>query len=111
MTISPPRYVLGSDEAEIARLEAQATAIAPATAMLLRAAGIAPGMRVLDLGTGLGHVALQVAELVGPDGSVLGVDQDETLLQIAEQRARAAGAGNVNFRRADVGTYEAGRTA
>lgn len=56
------RYVLGSDEAEIARLDAQAAAIAPATALPLRADGIAPEMRVLDLGTGLGHVSLQVAE-------------------------------------------------
>ncbi|MGZ6588479.1 MAG: hypothetical protein ACXVHX_29860 [Solirubrobacteraceae bacterium] len=29
-------------------------------------------MRVLDLGTGLGHVALQVAGLLDPEGSVLG---------------------------------------
>jgi hypothetical protein len=50
------RYVLGSDDAEIARLDHQAAAIAGATAAILPAAGIGPGMRVLDLGTGLGHI-------------------------------------------------------
>ena len=49
-------------------------------------------MRVLDLGTGLGHVSLQVAELVGPGGPVLGIDQDEALLEVAEQRRLMAGA-------------------
>ena len=63
-----PRYVLGSDEAEIARLDGQATAIALPTRLLLQIAGISPGMRVLDLGSGLGHVAFALAELVGSEG-------------------------------------------
>jgi SAM-dependent methyltransferase len=92
-------YVLGSDSTEIARLDQQATAIAGASDALLRAAGIGPGMRVLDLGTGLGHVAAQVAELVGPGGSVVGVDREVPLLAVAEQRRVA---DNVRFAEADV---------
>jgi SAM-dependent methyltransferase len=94
-------YVLGSDPTEIARLDQQATAIAGASDALLRAAGIGPGMRVLDLGTGLGHVAAQVAELVGPSGSVVGVDREAPLLAVAEQRRVAE---NVRFVEADVRT-------
>jgi SAM-dependent methyltransferase len=104
---SPPKYVLGSDQAELARLDAQAESIGPATAVLLRAAGIAAGMSILDLGSGLGHVALQVARLVGPGGSVLGIDQDQALLEVAEQRRLAAGADNVHFRHADVRGFQA----
>jgi ubiquinone/menaquinone biosynthesis C-methylase UbiE len=94
-------YVLGSSEAEIVRLDQQAASIAGASDALLRAAGIGPGMRVLDLGTGLGHVAAQVAELVGPSGSVLGVDREAPSLAVAERRGVAE---NVRFVEADVRT-------
>lgn len=104
---SPPAYVLGSDDAEVTRLDAQSAAIAPATALLLQAAGIGPGMRVLDLGTGLGHVALAVAELVGPGGAVVGIDQSTALLEHAERRRVAAGAGHVRFLEDDVRRYRA----
>ena len=81
-----PEYVLGSDEAEIARLQTQAASIAEPTALLLKRGGIAAGMRVLDLGTGPGDVAFQLAELVGANGSVTGVDRDPAQLAVAEQR-------------------------
>jgi SAM-dependent methyltransferase len=95
-------YVLGSEDAEIARLDGQAASIAGATDALLRAAGIGGPMRVLDLGTGLGHVAFQVADILDPEGSVLGVDRTKRLLEIAERRRAAAGAENVRFVEADV---------
>ena len=101
-----PGYVLGAAEVESARLDAQAGLIARATAVLLRESGIAPGMTVLDLGTGLGHLAFAVAELVGPAGAVVGIDQAEALLEVAEQRRRAADLGNVRFVEADVRTFE-----
>ena len=100
-------YVLGSDDAEIARLDAQAGSIAGATEALLRAAGICGLMRVLDLGTGLGHVAFQVADLLDPGGSVLGVDQAPRLLDIAERRRAAAGAENIGFLQADARAFTA----
>ncbi len=98
-------YVLGTDDVEVARLDAQASSIAGATEARLRAAGIGGPMRVLDLGTGLGHVALQVAGLLDPEGSVLGVDQAERLLEIAEQRRAAAGLENVGFLHGDARTF------
>ena len=65
MTEIHSNYALGSSDEEIACLDAQSASIVAPTRLLLRAAGIGPGMRVLDLGTGLGHVARLVAELVG----------------------------------------------
>jgi ubiquinone/menaquinone biosynthesis C-methylase UbiE len=100
-------YVLGTDDAEIARLDAQAGWIAGATEALLRAAGIGGPMRVLDLGTGLGHVAFLVADLLGPGGSVLGVDQAQRMLEIAERRRAAAGAENISFLQADARAFTA----
>jgi SAM-dependent methyltransferase len=96
------RYVLGSDPAEIARLDGQAASIEEPTRVLLRAAGLSPGQRVLDLGCGLGHVSFLAAELVGPDGSVTGLDADPAMLAVAEQRRREAGATNVRFVEGDV---------
>jgi ubiquinone/menaquinone biosynthesis C-methylase UbiE len=103
----PTAYVLGTDDAEIARLDAQAGSIAGATQALLRAAGIGGPMRVLDLGTGLGHVAFMVADLLDHGGSVLGVDQAERLLEVAERRRAAAGAENIEFLQADARAFSA----
>jgi cyclopropane fatty-acyl-phospholipid synthase-like methyltransferase len=98
-------YSLGASESELERLDAQAASIAAPTALFLRNAGIAPGMRVLDLGTGLGHVAFQVSELVGCGGAVIGIDQAAPMLAVAEQRRVAAGIENVGFVEADVHTF------
>src|SRR5262249_7068426 len=61
------------------------------------------GMRVLDLGTGLGHVAFAAAELVGPVGRVVGIDRDPKLLFAAMRRASAH--PQVRFVEADVRTW------
>src|SRR5688500_2873939 len=98
----PSSYVLGSDDPEIARLDSQAAALRSGTALLLGAAEIRPGMRVLELGTGVGHVAFQRAELVGPSGSVVAIDQAAPLLAVAESRRRESGVENVRFAEADV---------
>jgi SAM-dependent methyltransferase len=83
------KYALGSSDQEIERLDRQSASIEGATRLLLRASGIQPGMRVLDLGTGIGHVAMLVAELVGPQGRVVGIDNSAKLLDVAALRAAA----------------------
>ena len=93
-------YSLGSSDPEIARLDAQAEFLREPTRVLLASTGIAPGMRVLDLGTGLGHVAAAVADLVGPDGEVVGLDIDPRMLAVA--RARTEDLPNVRFVEGDV---------
>jgi SAM-dependent methyltransferase len=97
-------YLLGHDPAELARLEHQARMLASATRTVLQLAGIVPGMRVLDLGTGVGDVAFQVAELVGPTGSVVGIDQSDQALALAAHRATHRGLTNVSFVRDDLHT-------
>src|SRR5260370_38339926 len=53
------------------------------TKHLFAQAGIAPGMNVLDVGSGPGDVALLLAELIGPTGSIVGVDVYPTVLETA----------------------------
>ena len=67
------------------------------TQRLLVDAGIAPGMRVLDVGCGSGGVSFMLAQLVGKDGQVVGVDRDPRPLAIARERAQALGFTNVRF--------------
>jgi ubiquinone/menaquinone biosynthesis C-methylase UbiE len=98
-------YVLGSSSPEIARLDLQAAAIESDTDLLLRRAGIEAGQRVLDLGTGPGHVAFALSNIVGPGGSVVGVDQDPRMLALANARRDEAGLGNVRFAEGDARTY------
>ena len=58
--------------------------------MIFAEAGIRPGMRVLDLGCGAGDVTFVAADLVGPDGSVVGVDRSPQALARAQLRAGSA---------------------
>jgi SAM-dependent methyltransferase len=97
-------YLLGHDADELQRLEEQGRVLAPATGVILTLAGIAPGMRVLDLGTGLGDVALAVANRVGPTGSVLGIDQSRSAVDVARERTERAKIGNVEFVEGDLTT-------
>jgi SAM-dependent methyltransferase len=96
-------YALGSSDHEIERLDRQAASIEAATRLLLRAGGIQPGMRVLDLGTGIGHVAMLVAELVGPQGHVVGIDNSARLLDVAA--LRAASQPQLRFIEGDVRSW------
>src|SRR5262245_42002037 len=98
-------YVLGHHAKELARLDAQAARIEPATRLLLRASGIGPGMRVLDLGTGLGHVARLVAELVGADGSVVGLDQSAEVLGEARRRGEQVAGTRISYVQGDVASW------
>jgi ubiquinone/menaquinone biosynthesis C-methylase UbiE len=84
-------YVLGRSQDEYQRLIEQGMLLGPATERVLRAAGIGSGMRVLDVGCGVGEVARLVSELVGRQGEVVGVDVDEAAVRFAEQRLRHAG--------------------
>ena len=62
------RIRLGHTEYELERLARQARLVDPITRRFFVAAGIAEGMRVLDVGSGAGHTAMLLADIVGPSG-------------------------------------------
>jgi SAM-dependent methyltransferase len=90
-------YAPGYSEEERQRLIEQAGFFGGFTERLLVDAGIGPGMRVLDVGCGVGDVSLLVASLVRPEGAVLGVDSNPLALGHARERVSAMGLTNVDF--------------
>lgn len=87
---SAETYILGNTSEAIQRLLKQGQLFNPFTRRLLVDAGLQAGMQVLDVGCGPGDVSLIAAELVGEEGSVIGVDTNASMLNIAQARAQEA---------------------
>jgi SAM-dependent methyltransferase len=100
----PATYVLGHSQQELERLSFQASLIDPITRGFLVDAGIVAGMRVLDVGSGAGDVAILAAGLVGDEGEVVGIDRVPVALATARARAAALSLRNVSFVEGDVGS-------
>ena len=90
------RWVAGAD--------ARDRVLAP-VADVLKAAAPKSGMRVLDIGCGCGATTLMVADRVGDTGSATGIDLSGPMLDLARQRATAAGAVNASFVQGDAQTH------
>lgn len=101
-TNSNGNYALGYTNVEHERLIRQAARIAPYTERLFREAGIGPGQRVLDLGSGVGDVSMLLARIVGPSGEVVGIERDASSIARANARVAEAGLRNISFTRTDV---------
>ena len=82
--------------------------IDPVTRRFLVEAGVAPGMRVLDVGSGAGDVAMLVADMVGPTGEVVGFDRSAAALDVARDRAAGRSLGNVRFVAGVLGELDLG---
>ena len=100
-TASSAEYVLGHTDRELERLSRQARLVGPITREFFIDAGIVPGMRILDVGSGSGDVAFLAAELAGDKGSVVGVDVAPAAILAARRRAEAQSLSNVSFREGD----------
>ncbi len=95
-------YFTTYQQTEEDRLLAQGLVLDPLTRRVFAAAGLSRGMRVLDLGSGVGNVSRLAAEFVGPEGSVVGVDRDPDAVRRATRLAEDAGHRNLEFRVGDV---------
>jgi len=105
MALQQVDYVLGHTSVEQQRLIRQARVLAPLTERFLRDAGISSGMRVLDIGCGMGDVTMIAAQLVGPAGHLTSIDLDQASIETAQRRAAAFGFENTSFNRADIAAY------
>ena len=96
-------YLLGHADAEVRRLLLQARLYDPYTEQAFRLAGLRPGMQVLDVGCGPGDVSFVAARLVGPEGTVLGIDAAADIIELARARAAEDGVTSVRFEQTTVG--------
>jgi SAM-dependent methyltransferase len=88
---------LGYPQEWLDAVPAEAAASFAGVGHMLDLARLQPGARVLDLGSGSGTDAFIAAHLVGPDGTVLGVDMTDAQLAKARELRDAAGVRNVAF--------------
>lgn len=90
-------YLLGTSEAELARLRRQNEALADETRWLFDHLEIAPGASAVDVGCGPLGVLEMLARRVGPEGRVVGVDVSEVMLRNARQLLDAADLSRVEL--------------
>jgi SAM-dependent methyltransferase len=100
--VSNSGYELGHEADEIERLTVQGRALAAPTRVLLEAAGLREGMRVLDLGSGAGDMSFVVADVVGGGGEVVGVERAPEAVAAATARAERLERGTVRFVLGDI---------
>jgi SAM-dependent methyltransferase len=93
----PGEYSLATGEAAVRRLSALHRIYSPAGRRILLQAGLKPGMNVADFGCGVGATTRTLAEMVGPSGTVTGIDMSEAQLEQGRKLCRAAGLTNATF--------------
>jgi ubiquinone/menaquinone biosynthesis C-methylase UbiE len=88
------------------RLRILARVMQPTTNILLNQVGIKQGMSCLDVGCGGGDVSFYLAKLVGSTGRIVGIDIDETKIEIARKEAIENKILNIEFRVSDINEVE-----
>jgi SAM-dependent methyltransferase len=102
MSMSNRDYVLGTHDAEIERLGLQHRVWRGIATQAWRRAGITIGSHVLDIGAGPGYASIDLAECVGPSGSVLAIERSTRFANYARAIAEARGLTQLVVREADL---------
>jgi ubiquinone/menaquinone biosynthesis C-methylase UbiE len=100
--VQPNPYALATGAAAVRRLHVLHDIYAPAGRRVLLQAGLRAGMKVADFGCGVGVVTRMLGELVGPSGSVTGIDVNGQQLTEAADWCESQGVMNTSFVKADA---------
>ena len=85
-----PTYSLALSDGEIERYRFMAKIARETEAAEWRVAGFEPGARVADIGCGPGLVLVELADVVGPSGRVVGIDRGDAEIETAVEAHRRA---------------------
>jgi SAM-dependent methyltransferase len=96
------RYTLATGELGVRRLQILHQIHKPYTECLLQRVGLTEGMRVADIGCGIGTISTWLAKQVGTNGSVVGLDVSAAQVEQARSQAEALGLSNITFAEASV---------
>lgn len=91
------RYVLATGEEGAERLRVVQSVHGPDTERLLLRAGLSQGMKVADIGCGIGTISCWMAEQVGPTGAVYGIDISPEQIALARREAERRNLENTHF--------------
>lgn len=95
-------YVLGVNEAELHRLGFQHRLWSEAAHACWERAGVRPGLTALDIGCGPGFASFDLAQIVGPEGRVIAVDEADRYLDFLRAQAASRGVRNIEVKRGDA---------
>ncbi|MGF7163458.1 SAM-dependent methyltransferase [Rhodoligotrophos appendicifer] len=95
-------YIIRGGKPGFERLRLLTSVMSPGTRALLQEVGIPEGARVLDLGTGSGGVARELAKRVGPAGTVIALDIDPTQIALAKSSEAGEADDRIEFQQGDV---------
>ncbi|MBL8797716.1 MAG: methyltransferase domain-containing protein [Planctomycetia bacterium] len=97
-------YILATGQHDVDRLRLLNQVYGPGSEALLRRAGLAPGMRVVEMGCGSGNMSCWLASQVGETGSVVGFDASPEQIEQARRQAQERGLKNLTFELASAYT-------
>jgi ubiquinone/menaquinone biosynthesis C-methylase UbiE len=95
-------YFLGTHDEELERLGLQHRVWRPTVLDCWRRAGIGRGSKVLDVGAGPGFAAADLAEIVGPEGTVVAVERSARFVEAGRAMLESHGLGNVQYHELDL---------
>src|SRR5207237_10383091 len=95
-------YLLGTHEEELARLGLQHRVWRPTALDCWQRAGITVGKRILDVGAGPGYAAIDLAEIVGPNGEVVALERSHKFVAALKETCRLRSITNVKVHELDL---------
>lgn len=90
-------YFLHTGEIDKQRLTILNKVYNPSAISFLKDSGLKPGMTILEVGCGTGHMACDLAAYLGPEGKVIATDSSKEQIEIAKQVAKAKNIKNIDF--------------